>query len=290
MEEQDFGRVLYQKDGPIARVILNWPEKANAQDSKMVWALDAALKAADADYDVKVVIIKANGSGFSSGHAMGEGEPFPEFTENLARTGQRHKAASDLFLWPVMYLWEFRKPTIAQVHGYAIGAGSYWALIPDITICSDDAYFQMPLPQALGFPTGETMIEPWIFMNAKRAAEYLFQSKTISAQQAMEWGAVNQVVTKDKLEETVEEIARNIARAPLTTLMLSKTLIKRAWELMGMRSHMQMSTDLLELATHATDVRDHMSRMRALGQKPRETLARRDAQAAEPGAEITPLE
>jgi enoyl-CoA hydratase/carnithine racemase len=271
VEEQDFGRVLYQKDGSIARIILNWPEKANAQDSKMVWAFDKALKTADADYDIKVVILKANGSGFSSGHAMG-GEPFPEFTANMEGTGQKHKAASDLFLWPVMYLWEFRKPIIAQVHGYAVGAGSYWALIPDITICSEDAYFQMPLPQALGFPTGETMIEPWIFMNAKRAAEYLFQSKTITAREAMEWGAVNQVVPKDQLEETVEAMARNIARAPLTTLMLTKTLIRRAWELMGMRSHMQMSTDLLELATHATDVRTHMARMAELSRKPRESL------------------
>ena len=276
VEQQDFGRVLYEKDGAIARVIFNWPEKANAQDSKMVWALDKALKAADADYDVKVVIIKANGSGFSSGHAMGEGENYPEFTEALARTGLNHKASADLFLWPVLYLWEFSKPTIAQVHGYAVGAGSYWALIPDITVCSEDAYFQMPLPQALGFPTGETMIEPWIFMNAKRAAEYLFQSKTISAQQALEWGAVNQVVPRDKLEETVEEIARNIARAPLTTLMLSKTLIKRAWELMGMRSHMQMSTDLLALGSQASDVRAHMTKMRERSRMPREALLRQD--------------
>jgi enoyl-CoA hydratase len=282
MEEQDFGRVLYQKDGAIARIILNWPQKANAQDSKMVWAFDAALKAADADYGVKVVIIKANGAGFCAGHAMGEGDEFPEFAEDFAHTGLHHKSAADLFLWPTMYLWEFRKPTIAQVHGYAIGGGSYWALLPDITVCSEDAYFQMPLPQALGFPTGETMIEPWIFMNAKRAAEYLFQSKTISAQQALDWGAVNQVVARDKLEETVEEIARNIARAPLTTLMLSKTLIKRAWELMGMRSHMQMSTDLLQLATQATDVRAHLTAMRELSQKPRESLARRAPHPASP--------
>jgi enoyl-CoA hydratase/carnithine racemase len=97
-------------------------------------------------------------------------------------------------------LWEFPKPTIAQVHGYALGAGSYWALIPDITIASEDAYFQMPLPQAVGFPTGETMIEPWVFMNYKRSAEYLFQSKTLSAAEAHEWGAVNHVVPRAELE------------------------------------------------------------------------------------------
>lgn len=278
MEVQDLGRIIYEKDGAIARIILNWPEKANSQDSAMVWAFDKALRMADADYDIKVVILKANGKGFCAGHAVVSPETsMPEFGQNQAATGQQHKAASDLFLYPTLYFWEFRKPIVAQVHGYAIGAGAYWAFIPDITVCSEDAYFQMPLPQALGFPTGETMIEPWVFMNYKRAAEYILQSKTISAQQAMEWGAVNQVVPRDKLEETVEEIAANMARAPLTTLMLSKSLIRRAWDLMGFRTHMQMSTDVLELAGHARDVRDHAARMMQLGRgKPREAIQKRD--------------
>src|SRR5690606_6917897 len=119
VEREIGGRVLYEKDGAVARIVMNWPEKANAQDSRMVWALDEALRTADRDFDVKVVIIKANGEGFCAGHAMGAGETFPEFTEDMARTGTRWKAKSDLFLWPVMTLWEFRKPTIAQVHGYA---------------------------------------------------------------------------------------------------------------------------------------------------------------------------
>ncbi|MDB5445948.1 MAG: menB 3 [Phenylobacterium sp.] len=266
-------RVIYETDGAIARLILDWPQKANAQDSRMVWAMDKALKLAHRDYDVKVLIIKANGKGFCSGHAMGDTSvDFPEFTEDLERTGTHWKSSADLFLWPVLALMDFPKPVIAQVHGYAIGAGSYWALIPDITICTPDAFFQMPLPQALGFPTGETMIEPWVFMNAKRAAEYLFQSKTLDAKTALEWGAVNQVVPAEALEETVEAIARNIARAPLTTLMMTKTLIRRAWDLMGMRDHMKMSTDLLDLATQSKDVREHLTRMRQRGHKPRETL------------------
>jgi enoyl-CoA hydratase/carnithine racemase len=271
-------RVLYQKDGAIARLIFNWPERANAQDSRMVWAIDAALREADRDYDVKVVIIKGNGRGFCAGHAVGRGDHYPEFKPEADPTGLRHKSTSDVFLWPVMYLWEFRKPTIAQVHGFAIGAGTYWAFIPDITVCSEETIFQMPLPQAMGLPTGETMIEPWVFMNFKRTAEYMFQSKTLTAQDALSWGAVNQVVPRDKLEETVEAMAANIARAPLTTLMLSKTLIKRAWELMGFRSHMQMSTDLMELAHHATDVLDHSKRIMALSSKPREAIAKAASQ------------
>ena len=272
MESQDLGPLLYEVDGPVARIVLNDPGRANSQTSEMVHAFDDALTLADRDYTVKVVVIKANGKGFSAGHAAGGGYQYPEFTENLLHWESVWKAQADLFLWPTLRLLEFRKPTIAQVHGYALGGGTYWALLPDITIAADDAYFQMPLVQGLGFPGGETMIEPWVFMNAKRAAEYLFQSKTLDAKTALEWGAVNQVVPAEALEETVEAMARNIARAPLTTLMMTKTLIRRAWDLMGMRDHMKMSTDLLDLATQSKDVKEHMTRMRQRSHKPREML------------------
>ena len=67
-ETQTFENVIYEKDGSVARIIMNRPDKANAQSSAMVWDFDRALKLADGDYDVKVVIIKANGNGFCSGH------------------------------------------------------------------------------------------------------------------------------------------------------------------------------------------------------------------------------
>ena len=81
MERRDLGRVIYEKeDGGVARLILNWPEKANLQDHDMVWAFDKALGLAEYDYDVKVLIIKSNAKGFCSGHvATGE---YPEFDEN----------------------------------------------------------------------------------------------------------------------------------------------------------------------------------------------------------------
>ena len=68
-------RIIYQKDGPIAKITLNWPEKANAQDQKLVEEVDAALVDADRDYDIKVLILKANGKGFCSGHAIGDNAP-----------------------------------------------------------------------------------------------------------------------------------------------------------------------------------------------------------------------
>jgi enoyl-CoA hydratase/carnithine racemase len=255
MERKILSRVIYEKDPPIARIILNYPEKANIQDEEMVWDVDNCLKESEKDWDIKVVVLKANGRGFCAGHNLKgpspDQPPYPSFVGGFERVW---KGAADLFLYPILYLWEFPKPTIAQVHGYVIGGGTYFALLTDITIASEDAYFQMPLVQGLGFPGGETCIEPWVFMNWKRAAEYLYTAKTLSAKEAYEMGLINAVVPIDQLERTVEEMARTIAQAPLSTLMTTKALIKRAWELMGMRLHLQMSHDVHILTTRFDDV------------------------------------
>ena len=56
-------RIIYEKQGPIAKITLNWPEKANAQDQKQVEEIDDALRDADRDYDIKVLVLRANGKG-----------------------------------------------------------------------------------------------------------------------------------------------------------------------------------------------------------------------------------
>jgi len=230
MERKQLQRVILEKDGPIGRIILNWPEKANSQDEAMVFGIDDSLTELERDWNIKVIILKANGRGFSSGHAVGGGAA-PGQNPALPRlTGppeRIRRGAQDYFLWPVLRLWEFPKPTISQIHGYCIGGGTCIGLVTDITIASDDAYFQMPLPQGLGFPSAETMIEPWLFMNWERTYEYLYTSQTLGAQQAMDMGLVNKVVPRDELESAVEEMAATIAQAPLSTLMETKTLVKR---------------------------------------------------------------
>jgi enoyl-CoA hydratase len=273
-------RIIYQKDGPIARVILNWPEKANAQDQKLAEEVDAALHDADRDYDIKVLILKANGKGFCAGHTIGDNAgDYPSFAESAAYTGQSWKAQTDLFVKPVLNLWEFSKPTIAQVHGYCVGGGTHYGLTTDIVIAADDAYFSYPPLQGFGMPSGECSIEPWVFMNWRRAAYYLYLSEVIDAKKALEVGLVNEVVPRADLDDRVEAIARHIAQAPLTTLMATKANIKRAWELMGMRVHWQTSNDLVVLASMSKDVQDLIKQVLQGNIKPAE-MARRQAAAA----------
>jgi enoyl-CoA hydratase len=269
-ETRDLGKVLYETDGAVARVVLNWPEKANSQSSELVWQVDEALELARHDYDVKVVIFKANGKGFCAGHMMAGPDTYPEFAESIERIGSNWLGSRELFLWPTLRFYEFPKPMIAQVHGYCLGGGTYWAYLPDITIASEDAYFQMPLVQGLGFPGGETMVEPWTFMNRKRAAEYLYTARTLTAEEAERYGLINKVVPRAELDDAVETMAASIARAPLSTLMAAKSLLIRAWEQMGMRQHLQLSADVMSITETTSDARAVREKLRAQGKKPRQ--------------------
>ena len=135
--------------------------------------VDACLHEADRDKEIKVVILKANGKGFCGGHVARWGpdeNPYPDFGDTFE---DLYKGTADLFLWPTLYLWEFPKPTISQIHGYCMGGGIYLGLLTDFCVASEDAYFQMPLAQSLGEPGGHTMIEPWLLMNWHRTMDWL---------------------------------------------------------------------------------------------------------------------
>ena len=274
MKQETLQTMIYETDGPIARIVLNTPEKANVQTAQQVYDMEECLRWAEDDEDVKVLILKANGKGFCAGHAIVSHEEMAEVYPTTGPTPERtwKKHNYDLFLWPPLHLWEFPKATISQVHGYCLGGGTVYGYMTDMTVASEDAYFQMPLPQGFALPGAQTMMEPWLMMNWKRAAEYLYLAPTLSAAEAMEWGMVNKVVPRDQLEDTVEEMAAVIAKMPLTTIMVIKQGIKRAWELMGMRMHFQNSTDLLTIATSAHDVQAFM--MSRAGLRPRQMAAK----------------
>jgi enoyl-CoA hydratase len=274
VEQTTLETIIYEKDGPIARIVMNTPERANIQTAQQVWDFEDALRYADRDEEVKVLIIKGNGRGFCAGHAIvgpdRMAEDYPTTGPTPERTHKQHN--QDLFLWPPLRLWEFPKATIAQIHGYCLGGGTVYGYLTDLSIAADDAYFQMPLPQGFGLPGAQTMIEPWVLMNWKKTFEYLYLGVTLSAAEAKEWGLINEVVPAAQLEERVEDVAATIARMPLSTIMAIKTGVKRAWEMMGMRVHLQSSTDYITICSGAADVRQYMAK--GAGRRPRQFAAR----------------
>jgi enoyl-CoA hydratase len=279
MERKTLDTIIYETDGPVARIVMNTPEKANVQTAQQVWDFEDALRWADRDEAIKVLIVKANGKGFCAGHAIVDREEmatvYPTTGPTFERTWKAHNY--DLFLWPALHLWEFPKATIAQIHGYCLGGGTVYGYLTDLSIASDDAYFQMPLPQGFGLPGAQTMIEPWVMMNWKHAYEYLYLGKTLTAEEAKEWGVINQVVPRADLETTVEEAAAIIARMPLTTILAIKQGIKRAWEHMGMRTHMQNSADFTSICSASSDVQAFMASRAGL--RPRQMAAKQVEEA-----------
>jgi len=281
METRHLDTVIYRKDGPVAWITLDYQEKANIQTSDLVFDVDTCLDDADRDYDIKVVIVKANGPGFSAGHVVAgtPGTEMREIDESTARLGSPWKGQWDIYGTPVIKLWDFPKVTIAQVHGYCLGGGTVWGLLTDMTVASEDAYFQFPVLQGMAMPCMETGIEPWLFMNLKRASEYMYTGQELTAHEAKEIGLINRVVPIDRLDDEVAELAFHVAQAPLTTLMAAKANIHRAWDHMGFRTHLQASNDLLTMATTARDVQEYIKGVYSEGLRPRDA-ARRNAERA----------
>ncbi|MGO8870293.1 MAG: enoyl-CoA hydratase-related protein [Acidimicrobiales bacterium] len=276
METRQLGTVVYEKDGPVAWITLDFEEKANIQSSDLVFDVDTCLDDADRDYDIRVVVLKANGPGFSAGHVVAgtPGTEMREINESTARLGSPWKGQWDIYGTPVLKLWDFPKVTIAQVHGYCLGGGTVWGLLTDMSVASEDAYFQFPVLQGMAMPCMETGIEPWLFMNWKRASEYMYTGQELSAHEAKEMGLINRVVPLERLDDEVTELAFHVAQAPLTTLMAAKANIRRAWDLMGLRTHLQASNDLLTMATAATDVQEYIRSVFSAGLRPREAAQR----------------
>ena len=78
MESTEMETIIYEKDGPIARIVLNMPKKANIQTAQQVYDFEQCLRWADQDEEVKVLILKANGNGFCAGHAIVDPSEMPD--------------------------------------------------------------------------------------------------------------------------------------------------------------------------------------------------------------------
>jgi enoyl-CoA hydratase len=231
MNPQASPLVLVRRDGPLARISLNRPEKHNAMNLAMLEQLDDAVRGADADPDVRVIVISGEGRSFSTGHDMKESEQDPRVAELRA-------SAEGLLAFESHYYYQFslnvrntKTPTIAQVHGHCLAAGLALVAMCDLAVASDDARFGVPVVR-FGLASGEMGYEVWE-IGAKLAKELLFTGDQIDAQTAKEWGFLNRVVPRDKLEETITAMAMKIAAQPPTAVSLLKASINGALDGMG---------------------------------------------------------
>ena len=206
--------LLYEPRDGIAWVSFNRPEVHNAIDLAMRDELWALLDAIEADDDVGVVVFRGAGeTAFSAGADISEFGTAPSYT--AAR-----RARLDRDLWG--RLLHFAKPTVAAIHGYALGAGCELSLLCDFRIAAADA--RLGLPEAkLGYiPTAGGTQKLQRTIGPGRALDMLLTAEPIDAQTALDYGLVHAVVPRAELNADAENLARRLLDQPPAALRAGK--------------------------------------------------------------------
>jgi len=204
-------KILAERDGPIARFVINNPERRNALSFAMwqrmgeifeTWAQDDAVRA--------IVVRGAGDKAFSAGNDISEFKQRRSSRESIdeySRVTARAYAA----------LRDIPKPTIACIQGFCIGGGLEISQLCDLQIAADSARFAVtPAKLGLGYKLEDVLLLTEN-MHAKHVKELLMTGRMLSADEALHMGLVNRVVAASELDATIDEYASMIAgNAPLS--------------------------------------------------------------------------
>lgn len=265
----------------VARIVLNRPDKANAQNLQLLYELNAALDAATRDDAVKVIIIAAAGKHFSAGHDLAADGDWSLNDVAVGATGgfqapamEGHWAREEEAYFGLCWRWRnIPKPTIAQVQGKVIAGGLMLVWPFDLVVASDDASFQDPVV-AFAANGVEYFAHPWEF-GVRKAKEMLFTGRAISAELARELGMVNRVLPAAELEVGTLELAEEIAAQPMMGLKTAKESVNQMQNEQGLYNALRSAMGMQQLA-HAQNYLVHdlavdpagAERVRALTRKP----------------------
>ncbi len=238
-EDGTYHAITYEIAAPaVARIMLDRPEVANAQDKQMLYELTHAFDVAASDDDVKVIILGANGKHFSSGHDLRDRSSFDDFdtvgpVAGFDQPGAHGMMAreEEIYLGFCQRWRQVPKPTIAQVHGKVIAGGLMLVWPCDLVVASDDATFSDPVV-AFGVNGVEYFAHAFEF-GARRAKELLFTGEAFGAEEAKAAGMVNRVVPREDLEAETLALATRIASRPAMGLKLAKMSVNASVDAMG---------------------------------------------------------
>lgn len=211
-------RVLYQREGRIARITLNRPEVLNAEDGPFLADLTEAIHALCDDREARVALVTGAGRAFCSG------------VDLAALSGGRLGLS---FFTDIEHLWDrlehCDKAVICGIHGYCLGGGLQIALACDLRIAADDAILGLPAVKECLIPGLGTYRLPRL-IGMGRARELLLLGETIDARRALEIGLVNDVVPRARLEAQCLSLAERFLAVPHTSLSHIKRLSNLAFQ------------------------------------------------------------
>ena len=208
--------VITKLDQDIFTITIKRP-KVNALDSQTVMALQQAFKVAEQEDRVRCVLLTGSGKNFSAGQDLKEALLAGEasYQEHLSRT----------YNPLVMQIRHLEKPVLAALNGACVGAGLGLALACDLRIAAEDARLVVGF-MAIGLvpDTAVSLLLPAL-VGLGRATELAYLNTPLSAQQALEWGLVNRVVTASELLSEATAWARNLAQGPAIYLRLDQAAV-----------------------------------------------------------------
>lgn len=209
-----FESIQYHVKGPVAQVAIDRPAQRNALSNEVLAELRGGLALARADRAVRVVVLTGTGDrAFCAGGDLKGMKADPRSTEG-------HDARGEL-MWLFRDLWELGKPTIARVQGHALAGGFGLAMACDFVVASDRATFGLP----------EVDVGLWAFMVTvpllhvvapRVALDLLLTGRRLSATEAADLGLVRAVVTPDRLDQEVDELALTLASKAPTAVRLGR--------------------------------------------------------------------
>ena len=246
-------KVLYERDGRIARITLNRPEVLNAIDDDLPRELADAVERADADEAVHVIVLAGAGRAFCAGYdlmhyAQLEGanetprdmpwDPMKDYTFMMRNT--------ELF----MSLFRSKRPVICKVQGFAVAGGSDIALCSDLVVMAEDARIGYMPTRVWGCPTTAM----WVYrLGAEKAKRMLFTGDKIDGREAEKLGLVLKAVPAGRLDEEVDELAHRMASVPQNQLMMQKLMVNQALSNMGLHTTQMIATVFDGITRHTRE-------------------------------------
>lgn len=260
--------VLYKRDGRIGRITLNRPEVMNAINHELPRALEEAVKQANGDKSIHVIVLSGAGRAFCAGYDLTlyaeakYGDPIIEAEKpwDPMKDYAMMMANTECF----MSLWRCYKPVICKVQGFAVAGGSDIALCADLIVMADDARIGYMPVRVWGCPTTAM----WVYrLGPEVAKRMLFTGDKIDGREAERIGLVYKSVPPQELDEAVEALAQRISTVPLNQLMMQKLMINQALENMGLRNTQMMATLFDGIARHSPEGMMFKHRAESIGWK-----------------------
>lgn len=253
--------LLYQADGPIARITLNRPARGNGITLDMPRELAESVERANLDPAVHVIALAGNGSGFCGGYDLVESaESQLDGTPDVNRPAgspldprvQRANHQPDSSWDPTvdyammsrnvkgfMSLFHSDKPVVCKVHGYCVAGGTDMALCSDLLVIAEDAKIGYPPARVWGSPTTSL----WAYrLGVQRAKRLLFTGDCLNGREAVDWGLAIESAPPEKLDERFEVLLARIARMPVNQLIMMKLLTNQTLMAQGLHTTQVLGT------------------------------------------------